>query len=78
MDQCGLHESSEDFPAFRSEGLAIGKPKSFKVTGGDEVKGRRVYDAHDRLLNLFTQSLGIKLNRGQATQRHGRIHYSTG
>ena len=44
-------ESMEEFPIFRREGLAGGKPKIIKVTGGKEVSGK-VYDTHDRLLSF--------------------------
>ena len=44
-------ESKEEFPIFRREDLAGGKPKIIKVTGGKEVSGK-VYDTHDRLLSF--------------------------
>ncbi|OLP82680.1 Ankyrin repeat domain-containing protein 17 [Symbiodinium microadriaticum] len=38
--------ADQERPLFRREGLAIGKPKSVKMTGGDVIDGR-VYDAHE-------------------------------
>ncbi|CAE7674118.1 unnamed protein product [Symbiodinium sp. CCMP2592] len=44
-------EQKDDFPIFRREGVAGGKSKCVKVTGGLEVNGR-VYDTHDRMLSF--------------------------
>ncbi|CAE7441018.1 MBF1B [Symbiodinium sp. CCMP2592] len=44
-------EQKDDFPVFRREGVAGGKSKCVKVTGGLEVDGR-VYDTHDRMLSF--------------------------
>ncbi|CAE7477767.1 unnamed protein product [Symbiodinium sp. CCMP2592] len=44
-------EQKGDFPVFRREGVAGGKSKCVKVTGGLEVSGR-VYDTHDRMLSF--------------------------
>ncbi|CAE7403604.1 unnamed protein product [Symbiodinium sp. CCMP2592] len=44
-------ERKDDFPVFRREGVAGGKSKCVKVTGGLEVDGR-VYDTHDRMLSF--------------------------
>ncbi|CAE6931894.1 unnamed protein product, partial [Symbiodinium sp. CCMP2592] len=44
-------ERKDDTPVFRREGVAGGKSKCVKVTGGLEVNGR-VYDTHDRMLSF--------------------------
>ncbi|CAE7301823.1 unnamed protein product [Symbiodinium sp. CCMP2592] len=44
-------ERKDNFPVFRREGVAGGKSKCVKVTGGLEVDGR-VYDTHDRMLSF--------------------------